>query len=184
MEWVFLLLSIPIGIAVARIDVFILWLINRNKFGRLRITGNWAEWIEQSQGRQFSLGRIEYNVFRRRYNFDGTNYDNDGSPYCHWDTVSSSLDFDKLEFHYVFATRLVSSRQITSHGYGVVHLERDGGELRPVDGYYMYAELGASAGAFAFGHTMVSIDSLPVSRNANAAEFLRTVFPEHKKEIG
>ena len=181
MEWLFLALAIPTGIAAARIDVLITWTINRVRHGRLNISGNWAEWVPNSSGRQFSIGTIGYNVLRRRYNFDGTNYNNDGTPYCHWQTVTSYIDYEKLEFHYTFATKDVASLQTTSYGNGVLQLVRRDDSLVPEDGYYLYATPGNTA--ILASHTMRSISEIPESRNMNAKELLAQTFPEHSDAL-
>jgi len=181
MEWIILVLSIPVGVVAARLDVVLLWAISRVRYGKLSLSGHWAEWIPGSDGRQFSIGTIEYNVLRRRYNFDGTNYKNDGDPYCHWQTVTSYVDFEKLEFHYVFATKDVVSLQTTSYGHGVVQLVRRDGSLIPEDGYYIYAT-GANS-AVCHSHTMLPIEMVAPNRNHNAAELLKTVFPSQSHVI-
>lgn len=177
MEWIILVLSIPVGVAAARLDVLLLWVVNRVRYGKLSIRGHWLEWIPGSQGRQFSIGTIEYNVLRRRYNFDGTNYKNDGNPFCHWQTVTSYVDFEKLEFHYIFATKDVDSLQTTSYGYGVVQLVRRDGSLVPEDGYYIYAT--GTNHAASHSHTMVPIETVPLSRNDNATELIKKALPGH-----
>jgi len=177
MEWLFLLLSIPIGVLAARVDVLISWGMNRVRYGPLQIRGNWAEWVPGSIGRQFSVGSIQYNVFRRQYSFDGTNYNNNGDPYCHWKTVTSYVDYDKQEFHYVFATKDVATMQTTSYGYGVVNLVSRGGVLAPEDGYYIYATPDGSA--LSLSHTMVSVSSIPARRTSNARDFLSAELPDH-----
>ena len=181
MEWLFLALSIPIGVAAARIDVLISWVFNRIKHGRLEIRGSWAEWIPGSSGRQFSIGTIQYNVLRRRYNFDGTNYYNNGEPYCHWQTVTSYVDYDKLEFHYIFATKDVATLQTTSYGYGVLQLVSRNGILSPEDGYYIYATPDGSA--LSLSHTLVRVAAVPSNRNDNSIDILRAAFPKHQDAL-
>jgi hypothetical protein len=139
--------------------------------------GALGEWIPGSAGRQFSIGTIQYNVFQRRYNFDGTNYRNNGNPFCHWRTVTSYLDFSKLEFHYVFATKDVDSMQTTSYGYGVLQLISRDGSLIPEDGYYIYAN-GHDA-AVSHSHTLVPVVKVPDNRNDNATKLLTATFPGH-----
>lgn len=177
MEWLFLFLSFPIAVLAARADVFVVWAVARLRYGKLSIRGHWAEWIPGSTGRQFSIGTIQYNVFQRRYNFDGTNYRNNGDPFCHWRTVTSYLDFGKLEFHYVFATKDVDSMQTTSYGYGVLQLVSRDGSLIPEDGYYIYAN-GHDA-AVSQSHTLTPVLKVADNRNDNAAILLAATFPGH-----
>lgn len=181
MEWLILLLGLPVSVAAARVDVLLMWWINRFRHGKLRMSGNWIEWVPKSEGRQFSIGCIEYNLLRRRYNFDGTNYKNSGEPFCHWRTVTSYVDYEQLEFHYVFATKDVDTLQTSSYGYGVVQLVRRNGELVPEYGYYIYAT--GNDNAISVSHSMRRLDSLPESRNDNAFSILTAAYPEKAQEI-
>jgi hypothetical protein len=180
-QWGFLLLSIPIGIIAARIDVLISWIVNRSRHGKLELRGKWVEWIPRSTDRHFSVGRIQFNVLRRRYEFNGTNYLNNGEPFCHWTTVTSYLDWERLEFHYVFATQDAASLQTTSYGYGVLHLVNDDGVLAPQDGYYIYST--ANGDAVSMSHTLTRVGDLPPNRNANARTFLSDALPEHRDAL-
>jgi hypothetical protein len=72
-EWFFAALGIPVGVIATRLDVALLWVVNRIRFGKLHLKGNWAEYVPDSTGRQYSLGTIEYDIWHKRYNLNGTN---------------------------------------------------------------------------------------------------------------
>ena len=177
MDWLFALLGIPLGIVATRLDVVLMWVVNRARYGRVEIKGNWAEYVATSPSRQYSLCTMEYDVIHRRYNFDGTNYNNDGSPHCYWRTVSSHLDRDELQFHYVFETREVSTMHVKSYGYGVLNLAHADNRIVPADGYYVYVT--PTGDAAAVNHTMKRADALP-PRDVNAAAYFDALFPAER----
>ena len=177
MDWMFALLGIPFGIVATRLDVVLMVVVNRVRYGRVEIKGNWAEYVATAPNRQYSLCTMEYDVIRRRYNFDGTNYNNDGSPHCHWRTVSSHLDRHALQFHYVFETREVSAMHAKSYGYGVINLAHTGNRIVPSDGYYVYVS--PVGDAVAVSHMMKPVDALP-PRDVNAASYLDGLFPAER----
>lgn len=181
MEWLFLLLGVPIGVLGARADWLILRAWERWTLGKLRIKGHYAEFVPNSVGRQFSLGSISWRPSRRQYAFDGTNYRNDGEPFCHWRTVSSYLDRETNEYHYVFRTTAIGSLRLMSYGYGVVNLVQSEGALVPQDGYYVYVT--PTGEVVSVDHTVVRIDALPATRTENAGELLARVLPEHKDRL-
>lgn len=113
-------------------------------------------------------------MIRRRYNFNGTNYNNDGTPHCYFRTVSSHLDRDDLQFHYVFETRELDALHVKSYGYGVVNLERAGNRIVATDGYYIYVT--PSGQPIAVSHTMKPVGDLP-PREVNATAYFDATFP-------
>lgn len=144
--------------------------------GKLDIAGTWGEWTPKGYSRQFSVGVIRYRFWKRRYEFDGTNYHNDGSPFCYWRTTSSSIDRSRREFHYVFETRDAASMQVTLYGYGVISLVREGKLLVPGDGFYIYSTGDDSARQMS--HTMQRLDPAGFKRlTENAATELERQMP-------
>lgn len=174
MEWIFLALGIPIGIAANWGGSLISRVWDRFQHGKLDITGHWAEWAPDSKGREFSIGEFQYSWLRRRIEFNGTNYTSDGVPYCHWTTVASSLDREANEFSYNFQSRNVGALHTASTGFGVISLRRRRDKrIVPEDGYFMYRD----TRAYAVSHSMVRLDEVPESRSDNAADILARVFP-------
>lgn len=177
MNWVFAFLGIPIGIVATRLDVALMWAVNRVRYGRVEITGNWAEYVATQPSRQYSLVTIEYDLIHRRYNLNGTNYNNDGSPHCDFRTVSSHLDREELQLHYVFETRELSAMHVKSYGYGVVNLAQNGNKIVPVDGYYVYVT--PAGEPVAVSHSLKPADALP-PREVNAAAYFDAIFPAER----
>ncbi|MDX1882712.1 hypothetical protein [Mycolicibacterium sp. 120270] len=182
MEWVFLALGVVLGIggnlaanlAQNAIDTR----RERKQFGPVNIEGVFAEWVPDSKGRQFSIGQIRYVKSSKRYDLDGTNYRNDGEPFCRWRTVASSLDLRNRQYHYVFVTTNFETPNTNSYGYGVIYLDSQGDGLEPVDGYYVYVDdTQWSRKAISVSHTMDRIHSMPESRNANMAELIDQIYP-------
>lgn len=40
MEWFFALLGIPVGVVATRLDLALMWVVNRFRYGRVEIKGN------------------------------------------------------------------------------------------------------------------------------------------------
>lgn len=174
MEWIFLALGIPIGIAANWIYSLTLRAWGRMQYGKLAIKGHWAEWAPESRGREFSIGEIEYSWLHRRIEFNGTNYTSNGDPFCHWTTTVSSLDLAAGEFTYGFLSSNVGALHTTSTGFGVISLRRRRDKkIVPEDGYFMYRD----SKPHTVSHSMVKIDEIPESRSENAGYILSRVFP-------
>ncbi|MGY3565082.1 hypothetical protein [Sinomonas sp. RB5] len=174
--WLGVLLSVPAALAATAIWLVGALVVDRVRFGRVDIKGAWAEWVESGDDRCFSVGVIERRAFTSQYVFDGTNYHNDGRPFCYWRTVKSHFGQDKSEYIYVFATKDVTSLQTTSYGYGVVNLASDGKSLVPAGGFYMYS-VGTNT-ALQRDHTLKRADKNEIPKpGENAAKFLARTFP-------
>jgi hypothetical protein len=181
MEWIFVLLGVPVGIVATMSYDWIRVQLDNARHGRLRMSGSWAEYIPRSNERQFSVGSIRFKFSRGQYVFDGTNYNNDGTPFCRRRTVSSHVDRAALEFHYTFLSKEVDRAQSMAYGYGVVNLVKDGRFLVPADGEYMYADSPESA--MLCNHSMVRIepDSVPATAH-NVSKELRRILPVEWKQ--
>ncbi|MCQ9165480.1 hypothetical protein [Arthrobacter sp. STN4] len=176
MEWMWTIVGAVLGIVGMFVFEYLWSLIARRSGGTLAIEGTWCEWTPEGYGRQFSVGVIKYRFWKRRYDFDGTNYYNDGRPYCHWSTTASYVDKERKELHYIFANHDLSSPQVQSYGYGVVSLVVRGKELVPSDGFYLYS---GSNGARQMGHSMLRVtdSALFLDRSMNVATDLQKVLP-------
>jgi hypothetical protein len=132
------LLGLLVGITGGVIASCVYKIIEQHRhMYQVDIVGNWAERIPRSVGHSFSFGEIVFDKHRGMYAFDGTNFSDDGTPFCHWETVASHLDVNARQFFYIFTARLEGSLQNTYVGFGVVNLARpDDGQLVPVDGHY------------------------------------------------
>lgn len=177
MEWTWAIIGAVFGIFGNFIFQYFWSLAARNSGGKLEIEGTWGEWTPQGYGRQFSVGVAKYRFWKHRYDFDGTNYYNDGRPYCHWSTTASYVDKERKEFHYIFANHDLSSPHVQSYGYGVVSLMERGKELIPSDGFYLYS---GPEGARQMGHSMLKVtdSALFPDRSVNVAKDLQKLFPE------
>ncbi|NSX36519.1 hypothetical protein HTS88_08855 [Pseudarthrobacter oxydans] len=177
MEWIWAVVGAVLGIGGNFIFEYLRSLVARNSGGKLAIEGTWCEWTPEGYGRQFSVGVIRYRFWKRRYDFDGTNYHNDGRPFCHWSTTASYVDKERKEFHYIFANHDLSSPHVQSYGYGVVALVPRGNELVPSAGFYLYS---GPVGARQMGHSMVPVTdpALFLDRSVNAAKDLKKVCPK------
>ena len=149
--------------------------MKRNKFN---IAGTWGEYVPDSKGRQYSLGRIFYDRRRKLWAFDGTNFQNNGRPYCHWRTVTSFLDLENRQFFYTFDARVEGELGAVYYGFGVVHLTPDNdGVLVPINGHYVSASVDGKG----MSHSMVLGAQLPYSRRVagnDAIQFIRQNTPK------
>lgn len=179
MEWVLLVVGFVVGIG-GNIVANVLWekldkLRSTRRCGQLEFEGKWAEYVPNSIGRQFSLATVEYRRSKKIYELNGTNYQNNGDPYCHWRTVASYLDLENYVYHYVFATTDVGALNVSSYGYGVLNLIRSGDSIAPQDGYYVYVT--PSGTAISVSHTFKKITNLPANRTDNAGVLIDAIFP-------
>lgn len=177
MEWILLIIGAVLGVAGNFLFEYLRSRLERNSGGKLAIEGTWAEWTPDGYGRQFSVGVIKYRFWKRRYDFNGTNYHNDGRPYCHWYTTASFVDKERNELHYVFANHDLATPQVQLYGYGVVKLGESGDRLVPLSGFYLYS---GPSGARQMSHSMrlVSNSSRFADRSKNAAADLEATFPQ------
>lgn len=177
MEWVFLVAGAVLGVAGNFAYDAIRVMLDQRSDGKLAITGVWGEWTPDGFGRQFSIGEIRYRFWKRRFEFNGTNFYNDGRPFCHWATTASYIDRERREFHYIFANQDLNSPHVSSYGYGVVSLAEIGKRIVPTSGFYLYS---GPNGARQMTHTMnrVTDTALFRDRSQNVAGDLKRFFPE------
>ena len=126
MEWLLLLLAggaigVPGSMIATYLSARIEVMRSRKRFS---IEGVWGEYIEDSKGRQFTLGKIYWDNKRKIFAFDGTNFENSGAPFCHFKTTSSSFDLDAGKFLYTFEAQIPAKPNELYFGFGVVNLER------------------------------------------------------------
>lgn len=134
---------------------------------RVRLKGFWGERIHEGTDRVNSLGHIHYDFRRLMWVFDGTNYHNDGRPFCHFRTIASHYDRQAKKFYYVFENIHENAVHASYTGFGVLTLSKSGKAWTP------------SRGAFAAGnpgecfrsHTMQRLDYLPSTQEGVVATF-------------
>lgn len=132
-----------------------------------KIKGIWIEKIHSGEERVFSLGRIRKDLRRGMWTFEGTNYHNDGTPFCHWRTVTSHLDKQNKRFYYTFLNTPHNSTHTSYTGFGFLELTREGRHYVP------------TRGSFAAGnpkeqfrsHSIVKIEALPQDQRETQALF-------------
>lgn len=148
---------------------------------KLDIEGTWGEFVRDSKGRQFSLGRIYRDRRRRIYAFDGTNFFNDGIAYCHWVTINSHIDREHGQFFYTFRAHVDDEPDMHYYGFGVVNLApNDKGGLSPINGHYV----SASVDGMGMAHSMIKSKHLEYRRSVlgkAVIEFVRENTPTRNK---
>lgn len=181
MDWILLAAGAALGVAGNFAYDAIRALLDQRSNGKLAITGVWGEWTPHGYGRQFSVGEIKYRFWKRRFDFNGTNYYNDGRPFCHWVTTASYIDRKNGEFHYIFANKDLNSPHVSSYGYGVVTLAEISKRVVPTGGFYLYS---GPDGARQMTHTMnrVTDSALFRDRTKNVASDLDRFFPVEWKQ--
>uniref|UniRef100_A0A5Q5CFG4 Uncharacterized protein n=1 Tax=Mycobacterium sp. (strain JLS) TaxID=164757 RepID=A0A5Q5CFG4_MYCSJ len=166
-QWLLLLLGIPIGVA-ANFCFQWLWTVLRWSADRIDIAGVWGERIHSGHERQCSVGKISYDIWRTRWTFDGTNYHDDGRPFCHWRTISSYLDRHNKVFYYIFLNTQEEEAHAGYTGFGIVHLHKVEKKWVPVRGAFAAGNPGESFRS----HSMVRLESVPENRD-QARELFR-----------
>ena len=126
---------------------------------RLSIEGVWAEYIPDSIDRQYSLGELYFDKQKGIHVFNGTNFQNSGNRYCHWDTVTSYIDTNSNRFFYIFSAQLEGELDKLYYGFGVVNLARRASDqaLVPVDGHYVSANVDDGKPK---SHSMVNVSKM------------------------
>ena len=160
MEWIW---GIGLGVIASVIGGFIHDKIKQmqTRDPALAIEGTWGEFVPKSEGHQYTLGRIYFDIQAKRYAFDGTNFFNDGRPFCHFETVASHVDPARRKFFYVFTASVEGESDRVYYGFGVVNLApQSTGELAPVDGHYVSDSIDGEG----MGHTMKRLDDLTYDR--------------------
>ena len=138
----------------------------------LRIEGVWGEFVPGSTDHRYTLGKIYYDKKRAIYAFDGTNYRDDGTQYCHFETIASHVDPVARKYHYLFTAQLEGALDKVYYGFGVVNLgEDESGRLAPLDGYYISASVDASA----MSHSMVRATDIGYNRGSHVAEVVEWI---------
>ena len=127
---------------------------------KLAITGNWAEFVEDSEGHQFSPGRIYYHRSKKIYCFDGTNF----NKMAVRSVIGRPLPVTLIESSGSFSTCLAPSWRGTGQvilRFGVVNLAVLNSALAPTDGHYVSANVDGKG----MSHTMdVSRHIVPIGR--------------------
>jgi hypothetical protein len=169
-EWLMLGLGIPAGVfATLMYDVLKGMVKARRQ--TLALEGTWAEFVKDSKGHQYTLGRIYFDKRRGFWAFDGTNFTNEGEPFCHFETVSSHVDVANRQFFYTFTARIENELDKTYYGFGVVNLAaNERGELTPVHGHYVSANVDGKG----MSHSMIPVD-LKYSRRVAGSTVLDLV---------
>jgi hypothetical protein len=129
-------------------------------FDPIRMTGKWGELVGGSGERRCSMGEIRYDRRRKMWTFDGTNYHNDGRPFCHWTTEASYLDKSARELHYIFTNTLVESGQKGYMGFGVVRFRRQEHAWVPDHGFFISGNEGETYRS----HSMVPLEDIPTGQ--------------------
>ena len=173
-----LLVGFVLGIPASVIAAYLYDMLREKMiYRKLDIEGTWGEFVKNSEGRQFSLGQIYRDKRRRIYAFDGTNYNNDGTPYCHWTTINSHIDKSQGQFFYTFRAQVEDEPDRQYYGFGVVNLAPDiSGKLVPVSGHYVSANVDGKGMA----HSMVKSGHLKYHRSVSAQaaiSFIRSATP-------
>jgi hypothetical protein len=102
------------------------------------LTGYWFEFIPKSEGRNYSIGKFQYNQHKKSYTFDGANYKNDGEVFCTWESTHVHSDFENRKIYYIFRASLKGALHAENYGFGVVNITEDAnGLLIPVSGHYI-----------------------------------------------
>lgn len=158
------LIALAVGIATGvAANALYQWLTQARSWltDRVNISGVWGERMIGGGDRRFSVGTIRYDLRRRMWVFDGTNYYNDGRPFCHWRTITAYLDQQSKRYYYVFLNTHDDEVHTGYTGFGFVDLEKKGRTWVPRRGAFA----AGNPGECFRSHSMVKLNALPVSQD-------------------
>ena len=119
---------------------------------------------------RYSLGTLYYDKAREIYAFDGTNYEDNGDRFCHWETITSHIDVVRRKYFYIFAAQREGALNVVYYAFGVINLGENGnGKLVPIDGHYVSADVDGRP----ISHSMRKIEALKYDRTANGTALIR-----------
>ncbi|WP_141715541.1 hypothetical protein [Streptomyces sp. DvalAA-19] len=158
-EFLLLMAGVPFGI-LASYGYEIIKSRTDKMFDPIKMEGKWGELVAADGERRCSMGEIRYDKRRAMWAFDGTNYHNDGRPFCHWTTEASYLDKTSRTFHYIFSNTLAESGQKSYIGFGVIRFRREQRAWVPDRGFFISGNEGEAYRS----HSMVQLDTIPVDQ--------------------
>jgi hypothetical protein len=121
------------------------------------LNGYWFEYVPTSKGRNYSIGKVQFQKTTRSLAFDGANYSNDGRLFCTWDSINVHVDLSTRKLFYIFRACLKDARHSENYGFGVVNIsEGKDGKPKPESGHYIEAK----GDARPHSHTMVALDEI------------------------
>jgi len=166
-------ISFTLGILSSIAAYYIINFIQKiSRREKIKIEGHWGEFIPMSTGHRYSLGKIHFDKKRSIYAFDGTNYCDDGKPFCHWETVASHVDVRSKKFFYTFTAQVEGQLDTVYYGFGVLNLVKDqGGALIPIDGHYTSANVDGTA----MSHSVVRMHTLQYDRRSNGTQLVQAL---------
>lgn len=124
---------------------------------RIHLTGFWGERVQGYGERLNSIGVIRYDLRRAMWVFDGTNYHNDGRPFCHWKTIASYVDRAQGRFYYIFLNTHEEAGHTGYTGFGFIELKKEGRNWIPSRGSFAAGNPGEAFRS----HSMVRLEALP-----------------------
>lgn len=158
-ELLLLITGIPLGVVANYAYQYARTRTDR-MFDPIKMAGKWGELVNAPGERRCSIGEIRYDRRRGMWTFDGTNYHNDGRPFCHWTTEASYLDKSTREFYYTFTNTLAESGQKGYIGFGVIRFRRQERTWVPDRGFF----ISGNESEMYRSHSMVPLESIPTSQ--------------------
>ncbi|MEI6195344.1 MAG: hypothetical protein WCS42_13550 [Verrucomicrobiota bacterium] len=127
------------------------------------LSGYWLETMPASEaGRNYSIGKFQYNRHTRTYTFDGTNYRNDGEAFCTWESTYVYSDLKNRKIYYIFRASLKDARHAENYGFGVINIvENESGVPIPTSGYYIETKEDAKP----YSHSMERLEKVAMDLN-------------------
>lgn len=167
-----LLITLVVGIVVGVLANFCYQWVRQaiSRFSdHIDIKGVWAESINDGTERLYSIGEIQYDLRRMMWIFDGTNYHNDGRPFCHWKTISSYVDTNAKRYYYIFLNTHDDEMHAGYTGFGFVDLARHGKTWIPRRGAFAAGNPGEAFRS----HTMIRLEKYPEDQASVLEAFSR-----------
>ena len=127
------------------------------------LSGYWLEvMLASSEGRNYSIGKFQYNRHTKSYTFNGTNYRNDGEPFCTWESTYVHCDLENRKIYYIFRACLKNALHAENYGFGVINIvESEAGVPVPTSGYYIETKEDAKP----YSHSMERLEKIALNLN-------------------
>lgn len=122
--------------------------VTRKEKSKIDIEGYWTQAMPTYAAHPRSDVKIYYDKNRRMYACDGKNLYANGTEFCTWKTVSSSIDLSDKKFFYIYEVTLVAKADTRHYGFGVINLRARNGVLEPEDGHFTAASIDGKAVRF------------------------------------
>ena len=137
------MVSFILGV-VASVLASLIWvtLVACNSYYKLKhISGFWFQHIPYYKGRSYSIGHLSYNRYKRAFEWNGTNYSDNGEPLSDWECVHLHEDLAAKKILSLFRGHFRKSPYSLFYGFVVINFRNTpNNKVYPTDGFFQDAQ--------------------------------------------